>query len=90
MGKVGVSIKVDVTKLDKSKFFKGQKGIYANMVCFIDLDDADQYGNNGGVQQEKDKNSEEQMPYIGNVKIFWRENQAGSQNSDQNEEDIPF
>ena len=31
MGKI-INVKVDVTKLDKDKFFVGQKGTYANLV----------------------------------------------------------
>lgn len=29
--KIGVNLKIDVTKLDKSRFFKGAKGTYADL-----------------------------------------------------------
>ena len=49
MSKVGVSLKIDVSKIDKARLFKGQKGIYLDATVFIDLDQLDQYGNSGMV-----------------------------------------
>lgn len=43
--------KIDVTKLDKAHFFKGQKGIYADLVLIPNKDGTDQYGNDGFVSQ---------------------------------------
>jgi hypothetical protein len=43
--------KIDVTKLDKTHFFKGTKGIYADLVLIPNKDGADQYGNDGFVSQ---------------------------------------
>lgn len=43
--------KIDVTKLDKGHFFKGQKGIYADLVLIPNKDGTDQYGNDGFVSQ---------------------------------------
>ena len=85
--KIGVSINLDVTKLDKSKFYIGKKGTYASLTTFINLDEQDKFGNNGGVQQAKEKGSQEKMPYIGNVKIFWRDQQP---DSTIDPEEIPF
>lgn len=43
--------KIDVTKLDKNHFFKGQKGIYADLILIPNKDGVDQYGNDGFVSQ---------------------------------------
>ena len=69
--KIGVNIKIDVTKLDKARFFKGKKGTYANIITFIDIDNKGEHGDNGFVTQEKNKDEEIQMPILGNAKVFW-------------------
>lgn len=43
--------KIDVTKLDKSRFVKGKKGIYADLVLMPNRDGVDQYGNDGMIVQ---------------------------------------
>ena len=75
--KVGVSLKIDVTKLDKSRFFRGEKGTYLDVTAFIDLDGEDQYGNAGFLTQsmsQEERQAGYQMPIIGNSKIFFRDN----------------
>jgi hypothetical protein len=75
--KIGVSLKIDVTKLDKSRFFRGEKGTYLDVTAFIDLDSEDQYGNAGFLTQsmsQEERQAGYQMPIIGNSKIFFREN----------------
>ena len=43
--KIGLNLKVDVTKLDKSKFFHGKNGaVYADLTAFVDLVVQGQYG----------------------------------------------
>jgi hypothetical protein len=51
--------KIDVTKLDKGHFFKGQKGIYADLVLIPNKDGVDQYGNDGFVSQGVSKEARE-------------------------------
>lgn len=74
--KIGVSIKLDVTKLDKSRFFKGEKGVYADLQTFIEIDEVDQFGNNGFIAQSQTKKEREsgaeKLPILGNCKVFWR------------------
>ena len=75
--KIGVSLKIDVTKLDKSRFFRGEKGTYLDVTAVIDLDSEDQYGNAGFLTQsmsQEERQSGYQMPIIGNSKIFFRDN----------------
>ncbi|WP_052399143.1 hypothetical protein [Candidatus Francisella endociliophora] len=79
MAKIGVNISVNVNDINKAKLFKGKKGTYLNLVAFIDPDNQDQYGNNGIVKQKGDK--EEDMPILGNSKVFWTHGQQqGYQN----------
>ena len=49
MAVLGVSLRIDVTKIDKEKLYKGAKGTYLDVTTFIDTDTPDQYGNNGMV-----------------------------------------
>ena len=73
--KLGVSLKIDVSKIDKSKLFKGQKGTYLDAQVFIDIE-PDQYGNNGMITQALDKAAREagdKGAILGNAKIFWND-----------------
>jgi len=85
MAKVGVSLKLDVTKMDKARFFKGQKGTYCDATVFIDLDELDQYGNSGMITQDvtkEEKQAGTKGPILGNAKVFWRDQgQAPQQNN---------
>jgi len=77
--KIGISVKIDVTKIDKSRLFRGEKGTYLDLTTFIDLDQKDQYDNNGFIAQsvskeERDKNI--QTPILGNVKVFFNDSQS--------------
>lgn len=54
-----IIVKIDVTKLDKGHFFKGQKGIYADLVLIPNKDGTDQYGNDGFVSQGVSKEARE-------------------------------
>jgi hypothetical protein len=81
--KIGVNLKIDVSKIDKSKLFKGQKGVYLDAVAFIDIDQIDQYGNSGMITQDAGKDSQEKGAILGNSKIFWRD---GGQPQQQNQQ----
>ncbi|AUR88647.1 hypothetical protein NVP1172O_30 [Vibrio phage 1.172.O._10N.261.52.F5] len=74
MAKVGVSLKLDVTKIDKARLFNGQKGTYLDATVFIDLDELDQYGNSGMITQDVSKEEKQQGVkgnILGNCKLFW-------------------
>ncbi|AUR91936.1 hypothetical protein NVP1167O_40 [Vibrio phage 1.167.O._10N.261.51.F2] len=86
MAKVGVSLKLDVTKIDKARLFNGQKGTYLDATVFIDLDELDQYGNSGMITQDVSKEEKQQGVkgnILGNVKCFWREDGQVKQQSQQ-------
>jgi hypothetical protein len=79
MAKYGVTIKIDVSKIDKARLFQGQKGIYLDATVFIDVDTADQYGNNGMITQnvsKEEKANGVKGNILGNVQVFW--NDAGA------------
>lgn len=102
MAKVGVTLKIDVNKIDKSKLFKGAKGTYLDAQVFIDLDELDQYGNSGMITQavsKEDRNAGQKGAILGNAKVFWKDAaQAPQQQAPQQqqqahvdfEDDIPF
>ena len=82
MSKVGVSLKIDVSKIEKGRLFKGQKGTYLDATVFIDLDQLDQYGNSGMVTQDVTKEEKDQGvkgPILGNCKVFWSDSRAQPQ-----------
>ena len=86
MAKVGIEIKIDVKKLDKQAFYVGQKGTYATITAFVDLDQLDQYGNSGMVKQKFPQGSQQDEPILGNSKVFWKDNgNAPQQASPQNQ-----
>ena len=76
MAKVAVSLKIDVSKIDKTKLFKGQKGTYLDAQVFIDIDQLDQYGNSGMITQAVTKEEKDQGVkgnILGNCKVFWKD-----------------
>ncbi len=76
--KVGVSLKIDVSKIDKTMLFRGQKGVYLDAKVFIDIDQKDQYENNGMITQEISKDAPQgtQGAILGNCKVFWNDAQT--------------
>lgn len=76
--KLGIELRIDVTKIDKSRLYKGEKGIYLTMTAFVDTDNQDEYGNNGMITHKKNE-SEERAPILGNSKVFWRDSQQQQQ-----------
>ena len=74
--KIGVNIKIDVTKIDKAKLFDGKKGRYLDAVAFIDIDNQGQYGDNGMVTQaisKEEKDAGGRGAILGNATVFWRD-----------------
>lgn len=81
--KVGVSLKIDVSKIDKNRLFKGEKGMYLDATVFVDVDQLDQYGNSGMITQDVSKDEKQQGVkgnILGNCKVFW---------SDSNQKQAP-
>jgi hypothetical protein len=90
--KIGISIKIDVTKIDKARLFKGEKGTYLDLTTFIDLDEQDQYGNNGFISQSVSKEEREakvQTPILGNTKVFFSGNSDTPRSTNQESNQPP-
>ena len=79
--KYGVRLKIDVSKINKEKLFKGQKGTYLDATVFLDVDNKDQYDNNGMITQDAPKG--EQGAILGNAQVFWNEGQQAPQQRQQ-------
>ena len=72
MGKI-INVKGDVTKLDKSRFYVGEKGTYANLVVAENRDGVSQYGDTHYVYEQQSKEEREAKTdknYVGNGKEF--------------------
>jgi hypothetical protein len=87
MSKVALSLKINVSQIDKARLFAGQKGKYLDCTIFVDLDQLDQYGNSGMITQDVTKEEKAQGVkgnILGNGKIFWKEGgQAPQQGAQQ-------
>ena len=78
MGKIRVSVRIDVKKILKDRLYAGAKGTYLDLSTLIDLDNKDQYENNGFISQSVTKEEREQgvqTPILGNCKVVWKEEQ---------------
>ena len=85
-----IRLKIDVSKIDKSKLYKGAKGIYLDAVLFLN-DEIDQYGNNGMIVQQVTKEEREQGvrgAILGNSsKVKKRDPESLT---DDEDDDLPF
>ena len=73
-----IKLKIDVTKIDKTRLFKGTKGTYLDLVVY-ENDTPDEYGNDFSAKQDCTKEDREagvKMPYIGNGKHIGQKKQA--------------
>ena len=103
--KIGVEVSIDVTKIEKARLYQGKKGKYLTMTTFIDVEQTDQYGNNGFIAHKKEQDEQNNAPILGNVKVFWSDaqqqpaqqqtarqqtNSAVQQNTQAFDDDVPF
>ena len=79
-----ISLKIDVSKIDKDNLFKGGKGTYLDATLILN-DQPDEYGNNGFIAQQflkdnrKDASGEfVKTPILGNAKIWQSEGSSAS------------
>jgi hypothetical protein len=73
------SISIDLSKVDKLKLSKTEKGQIFGNFDFIVRDDVDQYGNIGFIVQRQSKEEREQqikLPILGNAKRIEIKQQA--------------
>ena len=86
MSRIGVRIKINVNKIEKARLFKGAKGSYLDCTVFIDQANPSQYGDHGFIAQDVSKEEREagtKGPIIGNVEVFYNENQSQQSASQQ-------
>ena len=86
MSRIGVRIKINVNKIEKARLFKGAKGSYLDATVFIDQANPSQYGDHGFIAQDVSKEEREagtKGPIIGNVEVFYNENQSQQQSAPQ-------
>lgn len=84
-----IKINIDVTKLDKTAFFKGKNGTYCSLIIWPNRDGEDQYGNTSTVKQDIGKDRrEERTQIIGNGKPL-RKRSAQSAPPPKNYEKLP-
>lgn len=79
-----IALKIDVTKIDKTKLFKGEKGTYLSMTVALN-DETDSYGNNVSCwveQTKEERDSKSQRTFLGNGKVVWSND--NSQHSNRN------
>ena len=99
--RIGVNLKINLSKADKAKLFKGAKGTYLDAVAFIDIDVKGQYGDNGMITQavsKEEKEAGERGAILGNSTVFWRDDgqaqpaaaSAPASADDGFDEDIPW
>jgi len=86
--KVGIELKIDVTKIDKQRLYRGEKGTYLTMTAFVDLDEKDQYGNSGMITHKKNE-GEDRAPILGNSKVFWSDMGNGAPTAPPQQQHAP-
>ncbi len=72
--RLGITIKIDVTKLDKARFFYGAKGTYCDLTMFVDTVNKSQYGDSGTIAQQtstEERDNGVKMPIVGNARVFF-------------------
>lgn len=85
-----LNLKIDVSKIDKSKLFKGEKGVYLDAVLFLN-DDLDDYGNNGMIVQnatKEERENGERGAILGNSKPVKKK--EPEQLNEEEADDLPF
>ncbi len=81
-----LTIKIDVTKIDKSALYEGTKGKYATLTVFLE-DGMDDYGQSGMVTQDlgqQRREAGEKGPILGNVtRVFDKDARSQPQGQGQ-------
>ena len=62
-----IKIKIDVTKLDKERFFRATSGaVYCDLIAWP-LDEPGKYGDTHTIRQSKKKDETVKLPIVGNL-----------------------
>lgn len=97
-----ISLRIDVSKIDKSRLYKGEKGTYLDLTVSLN-DETDDYGNNVAAwenQTKEERESKVNKNYLGNGKVFWSNDgnnsqsqqatQAANDLNQDDHDDLPF
>ena len=98
---IRVNLSIDVTKIEKKRLYKGAKGTYLNLTTYLDLDEKDQYDNNGFISQQVSKEEQEakvRSAILGNCQVVWKSDgaapspktQVDDMSLEELDDDIPF
>jgi hypothetical protein len=71
-----------VTKLDKKRFHKGERGLYANLVLWP-CEEGSQSSEYGDYLVKEQGKAGERLPILGNAKIFRKKNGNDRHNDDR-------
>jgi hypothetical protein len=91
-----ISIKLDVTKINKAKLFKGEKGTYLDLTLMDNKNGVDKWGNSGFVVQSLSKEERERgekADILGNWKHIGKaapKQQEPVADSGDSFDDVPF
>ena len=91
--KIGMTIKLDVTKIDKKRLFQGKKGTYLDLTTFVDTDNPGKFGDHGTVSQSLSKEERAdgvEVPILGNVKVFYKSESQQQDRVMEEDGDLPF
>ncbi len=68
-----ISGSIDVTKIDKSRLYRGKKGLYLKISIILN-DEKDSYDNDGFIKEEptkEERERKERTTILGNVKVVY-------------------
>lgn len=68
-----INLSINLSKIDKTKLIKGEKGIYANLTIALN-DEQDQFGNDVSCwisQNKEEREAKELRNYLGNGKVVY-------------------
>lgn len=85
-----ITLRIDVTKIDKSKLFKGEKGTWLDLVLIETPNN--KYGNDYMVKQglsKEDRDAGQDGAILGNGKVWGSKAEAATA-KDGGDDDLPF
>jgi len=91
-----IKVKIDCKKIDKTKLFHGEKGVYLDITLLENKDGKDQYGNNFMVVQDVPKADREagiKGAILGNGKTLEAKSAQPAQikhSAPETSDDVPF
>lgn len=94
MAKQIIQLKIDVTKIDKKRLYKGEKGTYLTAALLLN-DDTDKFGNNGMILEQitkEERQAGHKGTILGNAKILERKqpDTIPTVEAEEISEDLPF